>query len=333
VSKINEVCKRIDEVVNIDLGVRPATHQLYEEVKRQQRGGAMCLSAAKGLADVVHPGSIVVICTGASCRPWNAGENDGPVGAAAVARSLTSAFDARPIILCHEGQINILSFACNAMELNIVKNVEQLRRWPHSVLVCGFPQEDEEAKRESVKLIKEANPAAIISVEALGANSKGVYHNMRGMLLSLPDYRVPKLDYFVNEARSQKIFTVGIGDGGNEIGMGNIKEAVKKIIPYGEKCQCPCGAGIASESLVDSVIVASVSNWGAYGLCASLARLLDNPNILHSATLECRTIERCIQAGAYDGTKTIPRLAVDGIPIDVHIGIVNMLHIIIGREE
>ena len=60
--------------------------------------------------------------------------------------------------------------------------------------------------------------------------------------------------------------TIGIGDGGNEIGMGSIYRAVRAAnIPNGDKSACvvPC----------DHLIVATISNWGAIGLIGSVAIL------------------------------------------------------------
>ena len=58
--------------------------------------------------------------------------------------------------------------------------------------------------------------------------------------------------------------SVAIGDGGNEIGMGNLVE----VIPTVERL--PKNPAVAK---VDRLVIASVSNWGGYGLVAALSRL------------------------------------------------------------
>ncbi len=60
-------------------------------------------------------------------------------------------------------------------------------------------------------------------------------------------------DYFVTEAHCP---TIAIGDGGNEIGMGNALEGLQQldIIP----AVTPC----------DELLIADVSNWAAFGLIA-----------------------------------------------------------------
>ena len=56
--------------------------------------------------------------------------------------------------------------------------------------------------------------------------------------------------------------SIGIGDGGNEIGMGNV---LRGIVDEGLPV-VPC------VTEVDRLLIATVSNWGAYGLVAGLDR-------------------------------------------------------------
>jgi D-glutamate cyclase len=95
------------------------------------------------------------------------------------------------------------------------------------------------------------------------------------------------------------VFSVGIGDAGNEIGFGRITDAVRQIQPYGARCQCECGDGMATVTPTDVLVVAAVSNWGAYGVEASLAILLERQDLLHTTTDARRVIERCLEAGIF----------------------------------
>ena len=56
--------------------------------------------------------------------------------------------------------------------------------------------------------------------------------------------------------------TIGIGDGGNEIGMGRVRARVVRDVPNGAK--------IASVVRTDHLVVAGTSNWGAWGVVAHL---------------------------------------------------------------
>lgn len=72
----------------------------------------------------------------------------------------------------------------------------------------------------------------LFCIEKAGFNAKGIYHNMRGHDYSAGRARI---DYLVFEAQKRQILTVGIGDGGNEIGMGCVLDAVKKHV----RCRLP----------------------------------------------------------------------------------------------
>src|SRR5262249_31925838 len=66
--------------------------------------------------------------------------------------------------------------------------------------------------------------------------------------------------------RNKRPPTIGIGDGGNEIGMGKIAwETIHRNVPN--------GGLIACRVPTDHLIVAGVSNWGAYALAAGVALL------------------------------------------------------------
>ena len=100
----------------------------------------------------------------------------------------------------------------------------------------------------------------------------------------------------------------GIGDGGNEVGMGCIKETIKEILPTGANCGCPCGAGTHSDIATDLLLVAMVSNWGAYALEALLAIAKGKPEIMHDRVLEKRVFEASISAGLFNRSPSISRI-------------------------
>ena len=53
-----------------------------------------------------------------------------------------------------------------------------------------------------------------------------------------------------------------LGDGGNEFGMGRLREKVAAAVPNGEKVACVVPS--------DVCLVGSVSNWAADALCVAL---------------------------------------------------------------
>lgn len=55
---------------------------------------------------------------------------------------------------------------------------------------------------------------------------------------------------------------ISIGDGGNEVGMGSVKNLIEKHISN--------GAIIAANTYCDYLIIADTSNFGAHALVASI---------------------------------------------------------------
>ncbi len=96
---------------------------------------------------------------------------------------------------------------------------------------------------------------------------------------------------------------LAVGDGGNEVGMGKL--------PAGLIAQhVPNGAEIACVTSCDHLVVAGVSNWGAYGLMAALAVLRPDwaPTIAKFLTAERDffvTDATVKEAGAVDGVTAL----------------------------
>jgi hypothetical protein len=106
--------------------------------------------------------------------------------------------------------------------------------------------------------------------------------------------------------------TVGIGDGGNEIGMGKVPwEVVARNVPGGGRVACRVAA--------DYNIVCGLSNWGGYALAAGVWRLsgraveadLFSP-ARHRAVWQ-EVLRRELLVDGMTGERT---LAVDGLPWD-----------------
>ena len=124
---------------------------------------------------------------------------------------------------------------------------------------------------------------------------------------------------------------MGVGDGGNEVGMGIIKEAVKIFVPYARVCQYLCKGGIAAESKVDVLVASAISNWGGYGIEACLAYLADKPGVLHTPQLEEAMLKSAVDAGAIDGVTSRAELSVDNAPLSLHLSLMNRLHALVRK--
>jgi D-glutamate cyclase-like, C-terminal len=118
------------------------------------------------------------------------------------------------------------------------------------------------------------------------------------------------------ERTPDRVITIGVGDGGNEIGMGNVRARLTHGGALARR--------IASVVRVDHLVVAGVSNWGAYGIAAHLGRLAGRP-LLHTPNDERRIVAACVAAGACDGVTRRREATVDGLPLDVHAALVALL--------
>jgi len=295
-------------------------------------GAPTTLLAAEKIIDRVNPNENIIISTGAGIVPWvPKGETDGPLGAAALANALNNGLNSKPIFLTEEKNIEPVKASCQSLGLRI-SDIESFRRKSRVGFIRSYPYDDDESKRIAPEILDDYKPSLIITIEKLSPNEKGIIHTVRGI-----DHTNShaKLHHLINEARRRNILTVGIGDGGNEIGFGVIKREVKDTVPYGNKCQCPCQSGIASDTKTDFLIVASISNWGAYGLQACLAGLTNNLNLIHSSRDEQRMLQECVKAGGTDALslKRIPY--VDGVPSEVNRSVITMLREIVknGSKE
>ncbi len=131
-------------------------------------------------------------------------------------------------------------------------------------------------------------------------------HSMRGLDLTAqmsPAHRLFEV------APQEKITTVGIGDGGNEIGMGKIPwDVIRRNIPRGGLVACRVPT--------DYLIVSGISNWGAYALAAGVAHLRGQPLSaeMFDPYREGELLQTLVERGGLvDGVTGFPEAVVDGL--------------------
>lgn len=102
--------------------------------------------------------------------------------------------------------------------------------------------------------------------------------------------------------------TIGIGDGGNEIGMGRVPyPTICKNIPNGELTAC--------RTATDHLIVAGVSNWGAWALAAGVMLMKGSVDVsLFEADRELKLLKHLVEHGRLvDGKLGQKAASVDGL--------------------
>jgi hypothetical protein len=120
-------------------------------------------------------------------------------------------------------------------------------------------------------------------------------------------------DFFINEASCP---TIAIGDGGNEIGMGNVSDLLAKldIIPAATTC--------------DNLILSDVSNWGVYGILAFLS-IWSKKDLLNETCPE-QILKYISKLGSVDGVTRKNELTEDSLPASEGIALISRIRSLIG---
>lgn len=215
-------------------------------------------------------------------------ETDGPVGAIALYKVLES-LGLKPVFVFAPPIFNAFKNYFNVFEFPILT-------WEESI---SFVK----------NALMELQPSLIISIERAGVAADGRYYNMRKKDIT---GLVSKYDLFLDLSHSPSI---AIGDGGNEIGMGTASAAVQKldIIPSVTKCT--------------ELVIASVSNWGAYGIIAALSLLTKKDLFECFHTVEIMNF--LIGNGSVDGTNFRAEYTEDGHPLKTGEAIIKKLRQIV----
>ncbi len=318
-SSPEHVCEGIDRLVTLDMSGRGVIYKLYNAA-RELTGKPLILNAAEMVVGRVGKGDSAVITTGFRVLPSQVQETDGPLGAASIARALSEALGAKPILLIERESMQVMRAALFSLGMREAGNGEELSRAEGSFLLRSFAYDLEGAVAEADEIISKHNPSVVIAIEKVGRAADGKYHTMRG--LDVTELHV-KVEPLFERAASSGILTIGIGDGGNEVGMGNIREAVENHVPNGKL--------IAALSRVDALICSAVSNWGGYGLSAAVALLTGKNAALHTPGEEELMLRAVVEAGAVDGVTGKKEPSVDKLPMKVHVAMINMLEGFIGK--
>ncbi|AOY78505.1 DUF4392 domain-containing protein [Moorena producens JHB] len=288
IEKIENICGR-----DIGNGIEP----LVEAAK----GGL--LGAARSIAE--HPSPHVAIMTGFFVPHGTppAAETDGPIGCAHLVAALL--------------RVGIpVRLVTDPLCLNAVKVAARAAGIPAQVPFDVVPVDAASAEDPSVSSIvnswQSAEPPVshVISIERAGPSYDGTVRNMIGN--DITAHTAPLHLLFI----LSEIISIGIGDAGNELGMGTLpKELIAKSISTGEQiaCNIPC----------NHLIVCGVSNWAAIGLLTAVGLLRPDlkSKLTEGLTLETdkHILTTVVKEGpAVDGDTAVQELAVDTLPWEYH---------------
>ncbi|MCA9071783.1 MAG: DUF4392 domain-containing protein [Planctomycetaceae bacterium] len=155
-----------------------------------------------------------------------------------------------------------------------------------------------------------------IFLQHVAPESWGRCHNMRGEIIDEWTGGLHRLFEFAADSRPE-IRTIGIGDGGNEIGMGclSFREISQRLAGH-RIAHLPCRIA------TNWNIVAGISNWGAYALAAGVLSLRERVDVMEpwTCTREEDALKHLVQHGpAVDGATRLHEATVDGLPFITYI--------------
>ncbi len=211
-------------------------------------------------------------------------ETDGPVGAIALYDALQT-LGATPWLVCAAPLSQALQNDYQVLEL------------------CAGDLES--AMLEAAENLGRLNPTAIISIERPGLTADGRYYNMRGEDIT------PRCGFFDPYLQLATCPTLAIGDGGNEIGMGNIASAISDLDINVAVTGC------------DELLVADVSNWGAYGIIAFLGRWAGRDLLAELSPVAI--LDYLSSKGSVDGVTRENTSTEDGMPAAEGISVIKQL--------
>ncbi|XP_058685747.1 D-glutamate cyclase, mitochondrial isoform X3 [Poecile atricapillus] len=301
--------RTLETLIGIDPGERGILH-----LQRQGELLRACLAMS-------HAGSVLITTgfpTHFSHQPPE--ENDGPPGALAIAAMLQAL----------EKQVAIVTDQ-RAMDLNkkIIEEAVQLGILEKPIPLLSYQRES--ADSALMFLCENGDPGRprfdhLVAIERAGMAADGNYYNARKVNIK---HLVDPIDELFLAAQTiPGVTTTGVGDGGNELGMGKVKDAVKKHIKNGDVIACDVEA--------DFTVVAGVSNWGGYAMACALyvlrcceiherylRRALGPPrtqnrrlwlSALPSITKEEKLLKTLVQLGVRSGKTASLEMEVDGLP-------------------
>jgi hypothetical protein len=223
-----------------------------------------------------------------------AAETDGPAGAALLARGFTGA-----------------GLHCRVATDTVCQSATRVAL--DRAGASGVPVDAAEpggSVQGLVELWRRDGIDWVIAIERCGPGADGRPRNMRGVDIS--PWAAP-LDRLFSAGPWR---TIGIGDGGNELGMGLIpRTLIAGHIPSGETIGCVVPA--------DHLVTAGVSHWGAYAVLAALSALRADWSGAMLAALDPEVdravIEAMVRDGpAVDGVSRRRDLTIDSFAMDVH---------------
>ena len=290
-----KICDSLEELIQYDPGHRGISKihvpgELYQSVCH------------------IRNSKHIVLATGFPCNPLNPPtESDGPPGIIILAYSLLKHDPQRYVTIITD---EIHSGVMESLIKHLKTNFDELKSRLSYVVCKGN-------KNISLSHIKSffdkhlSQPCLVdhmIAVELSGYNNEKKYKTMRNNDISDKcSFTANLFDYAFKYGVCK---TTGVGDGGNEVGMGKFKSNIIKYVTFGKDIAC--------DIKTDYCITAGVSNWGAEAIAAALSFTSKKVDCLCSLKFHHDIYLETGKAGAADGINKRFDGSVDGMEYKVH---------------
>lgn len=286
--------------------------------------------AAALIASHVDPSSShIILLSGFPCCVQHdpPTETDGPPGTIALAQcALALGFRTTLVTdTCNHSVFEAAAERCNdhpSFDLQVFS--------PCTSPDAALPQEEEERMEQLVQ-----SASLIIACERAGPAKDGNCYTMRGINMTekgliAPLERIVHRVRELNKKGDKDVKFIAIGDGGNELGMGKVIDAIRSSPKIDN------GDLIGAVTAADFLIAASVSNWGGYALAAAVAVIKGENSKEKTLTEwvqactpsevdEVSLLQQCVNKGCRDGVSGLMEATVDGMPLEKSMECLNSI--------
>lgn len=277
----NDVFSRIWQVMETDPGHRGLTTNLPRADLR-----------ALGFS-LLEAGEVFIISGFPVQFAGGKGETDGPVGTANLAAVLEQ-IGKRVTVITDEASCAAMLAACSLYA-------------PSAEVLC-VPKNG--AQAFCYGLLKHRKPTHVIAIERPGRGLDGHFHNFRGDYI---DELLADTDLLLYDKNT---VTIGIGDGGNELGMGGFRSMIEERVSHGDLICADAGA--------DFTLTAGVSNWWGWGIRAVLSAVTGH-DLMPTDEQENKLLRAVVSNGCVDGVTGEAVLTVDHLSQEENLRVLREL--------
>ncbi len=303
-------CDNMDRLICVEMrrkGLPVGFKSVLYDCARAMSDRPLVQAAAELLN--VSPAKVGIVTGAAVPDHMPVGENDGPFGAVVLGEALTRIGHA-------------VSIFTDGSCATPIQHLVDRRELDIEVVSLPFNDRNEQERIANAQDI-------LVAIERLGGNANGSLHGING---TCRDAFRCNVDHLFRTHAGLGRRSVAIGDGGNELGFGNIQERLVADVPeLAQLEKTGSTSGIFSTVETDVLVVANTSNVGAYGVAAALSVLREDLSLCHTPEEETALHHVGVGLGLADGA-TGRRIAVcDGVPAAANAAVVLLLRNIAER--